>query len=55
MISYFIIATLLIHSYAAYHPEAKLHFVDYCHYFQYPVETHTIQTQDGYLLTFYRI
>ena len=37
------------------HPEAEFPFVEYCSYFNYPVETHYITTDDGYILTFYRI
>jgi len=40
---------------AKLHPEAKLKFMEYCNYFNYPVEEHVIQTSDGYLLTFFRI
>lgn len=36
-------------------PEAKLPFIDYCKHFNYPVEKHIIETDDGYLLTFFRI
>ena len=37
------------------HPEAKLKFVDYCNYYNYPVEVHRITTEDGYILTVFRI
>ena len=37
------------------HPEATLKFVDYCNYFNYPVESHRITTVDGYILTVFRI
>lgn len=36
-------------------PEAKLPFVEYCKHFNYPVETHYITTDDGYILKFFRI
>jgi gastric triacylglycerol lipase len=32
-----------------------LPFEEYCEYLHYPIETHNITTQDGYILTFYRI
>ncbi|CAK72880.1 unnamed protein product (macronuclear) [Paramecium tetraurelia] len=37
------------------HPEGNLNFVKYCKYFNYPVEEHVIQTEDGYLLTYFRV
>lgn len=37
------------------HPEARLPFVEYCDYYNYPVESHSITTEDGYILTLYRI
>lgn len=37
------------------HPESKLYFTDYCKYFNYPVETHHVTTEDGYILTLFRI
>lgn len=37
------------------HPEAFYDFVPYCQYYGYPVEVHTINTDDGYILTFFRI
>lgn len=37
------------------HSEAKSDFPEYCQIFKYPVQTHTINTADGYILTFYRI
>mgnify|MGYP002368527994 FL=1 len=37
------------------HPEAKLPFMSYCQYFNYPVQQHIIETEDGYLLTYFRI
>jgi gastric triacylglycerol lipase len=36
-------------------PEAKMPFTEYCGYYNYPVENHTITTEDGYILTFFRI
>lgn len=39
----------------AEHHEAKLPFVEYCKYFGYPVETHFITTDDGYILKFFRV
>jgi len=30
-------------------------FADYCKYYGYPIEIHKIETEDGYILTFYRI
>ena len=39
----------------AVHPEATLPFIDYCNYFSYPVESHRVTTQDGYILTLNRI
>ena len=37
------------------HPEAKLSFTDYCKFYNYPVETHKVVTEDGYILTVFRI
>lgn len=37
------------------HPEAKLAFMSYCQYFNYPVQQHVVETEDGYLLTYFRI
>ena len=37
------------------HPEAKLEFMDYCKYYKYPVESHKVITEDGYILTLFRI
>jgi len=37
------------------HPEAFYDFVTYCKFFGYPVQVHTINTEDGYILTFFRI
>lgn len=37
------------------HPEATLPVLDYCKHFNYPVESHYITTDDGYILGFYRI
>lgn len=39
----------------SHHPEAKLEFMDYCKFFGYPVQQHKINTEDGYILTYYRI
>lgn len=39
----------------AVHPEAKLEFMDYCKFYNYPVEKHTVVTEDGYILTVFRI
>lgn len=36
-------------------PESKLYFTDYCSYFNYPSEIHQIQTDDGFILTFFRV
>lgn len=37
------------------HPQAKLYFTDYCKYYRYPVEKHEVITEDGYILTVFRI
>lgn len=37
------------------HPEAKLEFADYCKFYNYPVQTHRVITEDGYILTVFRI
>ena len=37
------------------HPEAFYDFVTYCKFYNYPVQVHTINTEDGYILTFFRI
>jgi hypothetical protein len=36
-------------------PETFLGFEDYVKFFNYPMEKHSIQTEDGYILTFFRI
>lgn len=53
----FLLLFLFIYNITAHfsHQEARLKFVDYCKFFKYPVEVHTINTEDGYILTFYRI
>lgn len=52
--SYLLLITLVLIQ-TRPHPESKLYFTDYCTYFQYPSESHQVQTDDGYLLTFFRI
>lgn len=53
--------TLLIWSicallaFSASHPEAKLEFEKYCMYFKYPLQKYEVTTEDGYILTVYRI
>ena len=37
------------------HPEAKLPIMDYCRLFNYPIEAHKVTTEDGYILTIFRI
>ena len=37
------------------HPEAQLPFLEYCKYYNYPVEAHRVTTEDGYILTIYRL
>lgn len=37
------------------HPEAKLEFTEYCQYFNYPVDRYNVTTDDGYILTVFRI
>ena len=37
------------------HPEAKLYFTDYCKFYNYPSEKHHVITDDGYILTLFRI
>lgn len=39
----------------AVHPEAKLEFEQYCAYFNYPMKKYEVITDDGYILTVYRI
>jgi hypothetical protein len=29
--------------------------IEYCNYYNYPVENHTIITEDGYILLYFRI
>ena len=47
--------TLIIVTYSAVHPEAKLYFTNYCDYYHYPVEIHDVTTPDGYILRVFRI
>lgn len=37
------------------HPEAQLPFLEYCKYYNYPAEAHRVTTEDGYILTIYRL
>ena len=37
------------------HTEAFYDFVTYCKFYGYPVQVHTINTDDGYILTYFRI
>ena len=37
------------------HPESTLSFPDYCKFYKYPVEEHTVNTEDGYILTYFRM
>lgn len=37
------------------HHETHLEFEDYVKYFQYPIEKHEVLTDDGYILTLFRI
>ena len=37
------------------HPEAKLYFLDYCRYYNYPAEAHDVITEDGYILKVFRL
>jgi gastric triacylglycerol lipase len=61
VISLMILASL---SATKLHPEAKLYFPDYCTYFNYPSQMyyfkfcycrHNVVTDDGYILTYFRI
>jgi gastric triacylglycerol lipase len=49
-----LVAVLLVLGDCA-HPEAKLEFADYCKYYNYPVQIHKVITEDGYILTVFRI
>lgn len=55
LISFAFLFSLFYLSSSKPHPEAKLEFMQYCHYFNYPVERHNIETEDGHILTFFRI
>ena len=35
--------------------EQVLDFPEYCNYYEYPVEEHQIQTEDGYILKYFRV
>ena len=37
------------------HPEAKLPFMDYCKFYNYPAQYHDVTTDDGYILRLFRI
>lgn len=50
-----LIVLLLTAAVLCAHPEAKLYFTDYCKFYNYPVETHKVVTEDGYILTLFRI
>ena len=52
----FLIPILLLCSLAlSAHPESKLYFTDYCKFYNYPVQKHQVVTEDGYILTIFRI
>lgn len=51
----YILGLLLVAVSLSAHPEAKLYFTDYCKLYNYPVEKHHITTEDGYILTLFRI
>lgn len=53
--SKWIITLILLVTIWCAHPEAKLYFTDYCKFYNYPVETHKVTTDDGYILTMFRI
>lgn len=50
-----IVLCLFITSQAKEHPEAKLEFMNYCKYFNYPAQYHDVTTPDGYILRLFRI
>ncbi len=58
---YLLQSTILIWSicfflaFSANHPEAKLEFEKYCTYFKYPYQKYEVTTEDGYILTVFRI
>jgi gastric triacylglycerol lipase len=51
----FIVFSLSLMVVEAAHPEAKFYFTDYCKFYNYPVEKHSVVTEDGYILTMFRI
>jgi gastric triacylglycerol lipase len=53
--TFFLLAALILVITECAHPEAKLEFLDYCKYYNYPAEKHTVITEDGYILTMFRI
>lgn len=50
-----ILLAFCILSTSSVHPEAKLEFLAYCKYYNYPAESHKVITEDGYILTMFRI
>lgn len=55
LINYLLALSVLAQATLSAHPEAKYYFTDYCKYYSYPVQTHTVTTEDGYILTLFRI
>ena len=49
------LAFMLVSMLYAAHPQAKLYFTDYCKFYKYPCEKHTVITEDGYILTVFRM
>jgi hypothetical protein len=50
-----LVSVCIYSSLSASHPEAKLEFEPYCAKFNYPLQKHEVITDDGYILTVYRI
>ena len=54
-LSFLLLSLLHLSHSTEWHPEAKLSFVDYCQNLNYSVQQHTINTKDGYILTYFRL
>jgi hypothetical protein len=50
-----LLGLIAIQSIAKPVPESKLYFTEYCEYYKYPSQKHEVTTDDGYVLTFFRV
>ena len=55
MLTKIVLLIVLVSAVVCAHPEAKLYFTDYCKFYNYPSEKHHVITEDGYILTVFRV